>query len=296
MTAIRHLDNSDFPALDRFLSGYAETTMFIRSNLRRSGVGYANKPFHGTYFGYFGRDKILNGVLVQYWNGLLLMQAEQSQILRALLTAFKVSKPHPITGILGEAKQAQIVIRTLNLADDIFRTDNDERLYELALKDLRMPKLIHARETKIVPAHMAGKTRLAHWIKSYEIETLGSEDNEMLDADVAKRVSNLRDRWILLADGKMVSFSGFNATLTDMVQIGPVWTPPEFRGRGYARKLVALSLQAAKTQGVKKAVLFTDNPAAMKAYEAIGFQDIGAYRLALLKEPLSLINYPRIRT
>ena len=94
------------------------------------------------------------------------------------------------------------------------------------------------------------------------------------------------DHWILLRDSEPVSLSGFNARLPDMVQIGPVWTPPEHRNRGYARTLVAMTLQKAKQCGVKKSILFTDNPAAAKAYEAVGFQQIGLFRLALLNNPV----------
>jgi predicted GNAT family acetyltransferase len=35
---------------------------------------------------------------------------------------------------------------------------------------------------------------------------------------------------------------------------------------------------------VEKAVLFANNPAAVKSYEEIGFKKIGTYRLALLKQ------------
>jgi len=76
----------------------------------------------------------------------------------------------------------------------------------------------------------------------------------------------------------------FNAMLPEMVQIGGVWTPAEFRGRGYARALVAGSLAAAREQGVRRAVLFANpaNAAARAAYLAIGFEIVGDYGLVLL--------------
>lgn len=36
-----------------------------------------------------------------------------------------------------------------------------------------------------------------------------------------------------------------------------------------------------KIKGTKQAILFTDNPAAIKTYLAVGFKKIGDYRLAL---------------
>jgi predicted GNAT family acetyltransferase len=70
--------------------------------------------------------------------------------------------------------------------------------------------------------------------------------------------------------------------------VGPVWTPPEHRNKGYARLLLAYTLYQEKLKGTKQAILFTDNPAAIKAYLAIGFEKIGNYRLALLEKPIKL--------
>ncbi|MCP3673000.1 MAG: GNAT family N-acetyltransferase, partial [Gammaproteobacteria bacterium] len=127
---------------------------------------------------------------------------------------------------------------------------------------------------------------LIHWLKAYNIEGLGKEDNEALGQHVEEGMEKATDRWALLIDDKPVSLSGFNAKLPEIVQVGPVWTPPKYRNRGYARALVAMTLQKARQEGARKAILFTDTPAAIKAYEAIGFEKIGAYRLALLKQPL----------
>jgi len=90
--------------------------------------------------------------------------------------------------------------------------------------------------------------------------------------------------WLLLAGAAPVSYSVFNAMLADIVQIGGVWTPPELRGRGYARSVVAGSLLAARKQGIARAVLFADpaNAAARRAYLSLGFRIVGDYGLVLL--------------
>ena len=87
-----------------------------------------------------------------------------------------------------------------------------------------------------------------------------------------------------------MALSGFNAVLREAVQIGPVYTPPELRRRGYARAAVAASLLDARAEGVQTAILFTgqDNLPAQKAYTALGFRHVGAFRLVLLKEPTSV--------
>jgi predicted GNAT family acetyltransferase len=62
----------------------------------------------------------------------------------------------------------------------------------------------------------------------------------------------------------------------------------EHRGKGYARTLLALCLEASFKQNINEAILFTDNPGASKAYTSIGFKRIGYYGLSLLKQPMSL--------
>ena len=71
-----------------------------------------------------------------------------------------------------------------------------------------------------------------------------------------------------------------------MVQVGPVWTPPEHRNKGYARLLLAHTLYQEKLKGTKQAILFTDNPAEIKVYLALGFKKISNYRLTLLEKPV----------
>jgi ribosomal protein S18 acetylase RimI-like enzyme len=78
--------------------------------------------------------------------------------------------------------------------------------------------------------------------------------------------------------------------IREAVQIGGVYTPPALRGQGYARAVVAASLLAARSQGAHLATLFTgvQNLAAQRAYEALGFQVVGDYRLVTFRTPLSI--------
>lgn len=131
---------------------------------------------------------------------------------------------------------------------------------------------------------------IVEWMKDYEVEALGTERDSALDAKAEDKAGRLvmDDCWVLIQNGVPVSLSAFNAKLDDIIQIGPVWTRPEHRNPGFAKLLVNFTLYAVKKRGVKKAILFTGNPAAIKVYEAIGFKMIGHYRLALLKELIDL--------
>jgi hypothetical protein len=61
------------------------------------------------------------------------------------------------------------------------------------------------------------------------------------------------------------------------MSIGPVYTPPDQRGRGYASNLVAALSQHVLDRGKQFCVLFTDadNPTSNKVYENVGYRAIG---------------------
>jgi hypothetical protein len=59
-------------------------------------------------------------------------------------------------------------------------------------------------------------------------------------------------------------------------RVGPVYTPPERRGRGYASACVAGASQAQLDAGLTFVFLFTDlaNPTANHIYQEIGYQPV----------------------
>lgn len=266
--------------------------MFLRGNMRLAGITYKDADYHGTYLGAFEGDSGTPiGLLAHYWNGNIMMQAPDHNVLRALAKAYRQICARPVQGVLGDDTQAQIVMQELRIDKQPYAVNNAEGLYALNLADLTLPEKAQARHLNIRLTQDTDSATLTDWLTAYEIEALGAEDNEALRAHVKDRVRRTTggaDSWILCDNDTPVALCGFNARLPDIVQIGPVWTPPAHRNNGYARIIVAKALQNAANENVQKSVLFTDNPAAAKAYEAVGFQKIGAYRLALLKEPFDI--------
>jgi predicted GNAT family acetyltransferase len=73
-----------------------------------------------------------------------------------------------------------------------------------------------------------------------------------------------------------VAYAGLHRVPAASARIGPVYTPPELRARGYAQAVVAAaSVEAARDQP-RTVFLFTDAayPASNKAYQRIGFKHI----------------------
>ena len=134
---------------------------------------------------------------------------------------------------------------------------------------------------------------LGQFTLDYRIESLHERPSAELTRRIregAKKDCRSQRRWVLVAGGEVVACTGFNARIEEAVQVGGVYTPPKLRGRGYGRCVVAASLRDVHAEGIGRAVLFTglQNVAAQRAYDAIGFQRIGAYRTILFHEPLDI--------
>jgi predicted GNAT family acetyltransferase len=80
---------------------------------------------------------------------------------------------------------------------------------------------------------------------------------------------------VLWDDGGPVSFAAFGNPTPNGIRIGPVYTPPELRRRGYASALVA-ELSTRLLADRRFCFLYTDlaNPTANKIYERIGYQRV----------------------
>lgn len=288
---VRELGDQDLNAVTRFLTGHATSSMFLLSNAGRAGLVYSGRDYSGQYWGALDAAGDICGVIAHFWNGNMMVQAPKRAALDSLAERFRQDATRPVAGLLGDDVQVGAVLERLGLATADFSLDGNEGLFALELDALRRPEPAHGGALRVALARMAGPEVLARWVRAYEIEALGAEDGPTLTEKVRDRVDGILSRddtWVLFAGARPVSLSGFNATLPEMVQVGPVWTPPEDRSRGYARYLVAATLAMAGEAGVKRAILFTDVAAAVRAYESIGFRRIGTYRIALLRDPISV--------
>ncbi|MDQ5941149.1 MAG: hypothetical protein QG632_875 [Candidatus Dependentiae bacterium] len=279
---VRILVSADASALHQFLAPYCASSMFMLSNLAAAGIGYNGLVNQGEYLGAFDKDGLLCGVFVHYWNGNLMMQAPGAAALQQLIEQGKTYFKRSVVGVLGPDDQALFVIEHF-LKNESFTINSSEGLYELPLDTFS--EVTSVPEYMLVEACEVPGDLLARWMRAYEIEALGSCNDDRLNDRVRARVEAMKkgNCWSLLFQGVPVSLCGLNACVGSSVQFGPVWTPPENRNKGYARVLLRFLLQELKKRGVIIAYLFTNAPAAIRVYEAVGFRKIGTYRLAIVK-------------
>jgi predicted GNAT family acetyltransferase len=81
--------------------------------------------------------------------------------------------------------------------------------------------------------------------------------------------------WVV--DGEPVSYAGAYNFTPNGVRVGPVYTPPEHRRRGYAAALVAEVTERELNNGRAFAYLYTNlaNPTSNALYQRIGYRRVG---------------------
>jgi GNAT superfamily N-acetyltransferase len=279
----RVLTPDDTRPLEEFLSSHCDSSMFLRANARRAGVDYKGEPFQATYVAAFLDDHII-GVAAHCWNGMVLLQAPDRTA--ELARACVAWSGRTVTGLSGPLDQVRRARIALELADIPAAVEGEEGLYALDLSALVIPEALSSGSMVVRPPRPEERDVLCAWRTAYDIEVLGATDSpehrkraaDFLDAQIADG-----NAWVAIESGRLVSLSAFNAALPDIVQLGGIYTPPDLRGRGFAKVAVGASLVAARGRGASRAVLFTNNPSAVRTYDALGFRRTGDYSLVLFR-------------
>jgi RimJ/RimL family protein N-acetyltransferase len=273
------LGRGDEAALEAFLAPLSDSSMFLRSNARRAGLVDGGQSLQATYAAAWQGDAIV-AVAACSWTGMLLLQVPAPEHLEVARVALQESG-RAIAGLSGPVAQVRAARTLLGLDGRAAALDDREDLFALSLPELRLPPALADGRWLCRAPQPDELPLLVRWRIAYAIETLGATAGPALDADVARAIHANPPHTVLVVDGAPVASTTFNARLPDVVQVGGVYTPPALRGRGYARAAVAGSLVAVRDEGAGRAVLFTGNPAARRAYEALGFVPVGDMSLVI---------------
>lgn len=76
--------------------------------------------------------------------------------------------------------------------------------------------------------------------------------------------------------GRPAAMAGVTAVLCGVARVGPVYTPPELRSRGYGAAVTAAITRLAIERGARSVVLFTDlaNPTSNSIYQRLGYRPV----------------------
>ena len=260
----------DQAAIEAFLIAHIETSMFPLSNLRRYGMAGGNPRAMRFWLGW--KDGQITDVLGMSEEGMVFPQCPSGPWGEAAV----VLAGQPIKAIMGHEGQVTTLIRFLGLDPEAKALVMSDPLFTLPLAALVVPEVTGFTLTPITDDLRA---IVVSWRSAYLTEVMplpGEDPDEKAATDIAGYMENDTHR-VLLQDGRPVAMTGFNADMAEAVQIGGVYTPPKLRGRGFARRAVALHLQEAREKGVQRAVLFAASDTASRAYVAVGFRKVGTF-------------------
>ncbi|NLG87668.1 MAG: GNAT family N-acetyltransferase [Clostridiaceae bacterium] len=150
----------------------------------------------------------------------------------------------------------------------------NQRIYELEevnpdIKQFGTVRLLNERDMNFFP----------YWLEAFNAaNTYGKTEMSIprQDGETYHYHISAKKLYILEVDGMPVSMAGYTRVLPTAIGVAYVYTPPYFRGRGYATSCVAQISKMALDKGFSRCVLYTDlqNPTSNSIYQKIGYKAV----------------------
>jgi predicted GNAT family acetyltransferase len=207
---------------------------------------------------------------------LILARPRSSEALAALADAVDEDIP----GVVGSVPESEEFARLWSLRTGLrARTNMRQGVYSLQ----QIQQLPAAPGSARVATANDRELTLRWWIAfGEEVLHEGGPGRERAESTLDHRLSSSSAGILLWEhEGEPVSLAGWGGPTPNGMRVGPVYTPPELRGRGYATTLTAeLSqrlLDGRLSDGDRRfCFLYTDlaNPTSNAIYERIGYRRV----------------------
>jgi hypothetical protein len=217
-----------------------------------------------------------------------------------LVSGLPAAAAAAVADALGDAPMADRGVFGAAPATDAFAAARSARTGETAVTDVEMR--LWVLDGLVAPTGVDGVARaavegdgpmLAQWLRAFAADVAadhpGRPDPDGDEApaggpDPATLVAHQRalgrDVVVWEAGGTPVAFAVGRGPAAGATRIGPVYTPPERRGHGYASAVTAAATARALAAGARGVVLFTDTAADVpnRIYARIGYGPAGLHR------------------
>ncbi len=235
--------------------------------LRRQPERFSHSPYLVTVQ---QEDSLVAVALRTPPRKLILSRSLNFQALNAIAQDLQAQE-ELIPGVIAPVDEAKAFAQAWQaVTDQSYRQGMQLRIYQLEIVKPILNANGHFRQ-----ATQADCNLLINWYRGFTQETLG----ETTEDDQAKRIieRHLKNNAIYIWQDKVpVSAASCSGPTPNGIRINFVYTPPEYRGNGYASSCVAALSQTLLAQGRKYCFLFTDlaNPTSNHIYQAIGYQPV----------------------
>jgi predicted GNAT family acetyltransferase len=149
-----------------------------------------------------------------------------------------------------------------------------QRIYQI--NQVHMPENVPGQ---LRDANLEDRERLATWYRQFLVD-VGMDTGRLSDASerwaIVSLTKQVRQVYFWEVDGVPVSMIGVTGPTPHGIRIGPVYTPVELRGHGYASKMTAVVSQQLLDEGLDFCFLYTDlgNPTSNRIYQQIGYTPV----------------------
>ena len=145
------------------------------------------------------------------------------------------------------------------------------RLYELLEVNPEIPVTGNIR-----PARESDMAFIPYWIEGFNFDCFGTSPSAKPDPEPYRQLIESKMLFILDHGGTPVSTAQMKRAMQTVCGVSGVYTPPYFRGKGYASSCVAALSSLILERGFTKCVLYTDlaNPTSNSIYQKIGYRPI----------------------
>ena len=179
-----------------------------------------------------------------------------------------------IPGVMTEKTLAKYFTKEYTARKGLtYKTTMNQRIYELKavnpdIKQFGTVRLLEEKDMCFFP----------YWLEAFNAASSYGKTEMSIPQEAEPYLYRLSTKkiYVLEHNGIPVSMAGYTRELETAIGVAFVYTPPYYRGKGYATSCVAQISQMALDKGFNKCVLYTDllNPTSNNIYQKIGYRPI----------------------
>jgi predicted GNAT family acetyltransferase len=276
MQLTRHTDARSFLAQAGGFLGAREAEhnliLGLSSRLEREPLLYGEPPYFAVAE---EQGRIVGAAMRTPPHNLILSEIDEDGVV-GLVAADARVKFGSLPGVVGPRERAAQFANAwrastgattkLEIAQRVFATDHvdDPRPTTGAMRDYERSD----RELAI------------RWMDEFTAEALPEAPHpESSEQFVDSREEDPDGGLVVWEDDGPASMAGFGGRTPNGIRIGPVYTPPDLRGRGYGTAVTAALTQRLLDSGRRFCFLFTDlaNPTSNSIYQRIGYRAVSDF-------------------
>jgi predicted GNAT family acetyltransferase len=266
VSAIRRLKPADVRAAADLLRRDAILNVYLLTELHRRGA-------EGGEWWIYTRDQELRGVCLVAGN--LVPYAPSRDAVQALADV-AVQREGRYHAMLGEKAVVRKLWQAVGATGVVAKELRDNTVYVL-----RRGELQGMRGARLRPARVDETDEVfEHAVAMYR-EDIGKDPLAGGAAPFRRRIAARVERrasFLWKERGQLVFKADVGSRTDQVAQIEGVWTPPAFRGRGYAtRGMTALCARLLREVPVVTLYVNVANAAARRVYERVGFRRYADY-------------------